>query len=168
MAAAHLFRFENFELDLRALELRKDGLKIKLEGQPLRILALLVERPGVLVTREDLRKGLWPGNTIVDFEHSINAAVKRLREALGDSADTPRFIETLPRRGYRFLQLVKPAQAAVSSRSRALRYGWHASLLALGVLLVGLLAICSLGLGVSQVKATAPNAPATTPTPAPR
>jgi len=106
---ARVFRFEDFELDLRTLELRKKEQKVKLEGQPLRILALLVERPGELVTREELRTELWPRNTIVDFEHSINAAMKRLREALGDCAERPRFVETLPRRGYRFLQPVKTA-----------------------------------------------------------
>jgi len=132
-------RFENFELDVHALELSKNGLKTKLEGQPLRILALLVEKPGQLVTREDLRKQLWPGNTIVDFEHSINAAMKRLREAIGDSADSPRFIETLPRRGYRFLQPVTPL-SPVSPPSWRRRYSWQASLLAVGILLVGLVA----------------------------
>src|SRR6266850_4154413 len=96
-------RFGSHEVDLRAGELRRSGVKVKLEGQPLQILALLVERPGQLVTREELRQRLWPGRTIVDFEHSINAAVKRLREALEDSAETPRFVETLPRRGYRFI-----------------------------------------------------------------
>lgn len=115
---ARVFHFENFELDLRTLELRKNEQKVKLEGQPLRILALLVERPGELVTREELRNELWPGNTIVDFEHSINAAMKRLREALADSAETPRFIETLPRRGYRFLQPVKAIAPMPSSGPR--------------------------------------------------
>jgi TolB-like protein/DNA-binding winged helix-turn-helix (wHTH) protein/Tfp pilus assembly protein PilF len=104
---ARVFQFENFELDLRTLELRKNDQKVKLEGQPLRILALLVERPGELVTREELRNELWPRNAVVDFEHSINAGIKRLREALGDCAESPRLIETLPRRGYRFLQPVK-------------------------------------------------------------
>ena len=136
-AAAHLFRFETFEFDRRALELRRAGVKVKLEGQPLRILGMLVERPGELVTREDLRKQLWPGNTIVDFEHSINAAMKRLREALGDSAETPRFIETLPRRGYRF----RPSVTSVGAHAapRAHRYGWQAALVAL--VAIGLLAI---------------------------
>jgi len=136
-AAAHLFRFETFEFDRRALELRRAGVKVKLEGQPLRILGMLVERPGELVTREDLRKQLWPGNTIVDFEHSINAAMKRLREALGDSAETPRFIETLPRRGYRFRPAVTSVAAQAVSRPR--RYGWPAALSALA-LAIGLLA----------------------------
>ena len=136
-AAGHLFRFESFEFDRRALELRRAGVKVKLEGQPLRILGMLVERPGELVTREDLRKQLWPGNTIVDFEHSINAAMKRLREALGDSAETPRFIETLPRRGYRFRPEVTPVGSRAAPRAR--RYGWQAALVAL-VVAIGLLA----------------------------
>jgi TolB-like protein/DNA-binding winged helix-turn-helix (wHTH) protein/Tfp pilus assembly protein PilF len=144
--AVHLFRFDALEFDVRALELRKAGVKIKLEGQPLRILALLIERPGELVTREDLRKQLWPGNTIVDFEHSINAAMKRLREALGDSAETPRFIETLPRRGYRFLQPMKSLDAQAIPPARVRRYGWQASLLSIGLLLIGLLAVNAFGL----------------------
>lgn len=143
-AATHLFQFDPFEFDRRALELRRGGVKIKLEGQPLRILGMLVERPGELVTREDLRKQLWPGNTIVDFEHSINAAMKRLREALGDSAETPRFIETLPRRGYRFRQPVNSAGAPAVPRVR--RYGWQAGLLALGILAIGLVAVNAFGL----------------------
>jgi len=143
-AAAHLFRFDTFEFDRRALELRRSGVKVKLEGQPLRILDMLVERPGELVTREDLRRQLWPGKTIVDFEHSINAAVTRLREALGDSAETPRFIETLPRRGYRFRQPGESTGAPAVPLAR--RYGWQASLLALGVLAIGLFAVNAFGL----------------------
>jgi TolB-like protein/Tfp pilus assembly protein PilF len=128
------------------LELRKAGVKIKLEGQPLRILALLIERPGELVTRDDLRKQLWPGNTIVDFEHSINTAMKRLREALGDAAETPRFIETLPRRGYRFLQPVIPIRTTAVPPARPRRYGWQASLLSIGLLLIGSIAVNAFGL----------------------
>jgi len=90
-------------VNLHTRELRKNGSKIKLEGQPFQILVLLLERPGNLVTREELEQKLWSPGTFVDFEHSINAAVKRLREVLGDSADSPHFIETLPRRGYRFI-----------------------------------------------------------------
>src|SRR4029077_8172527 len=96
-------RFGAFEADLRSGELRKDSIKVKLEGQPFQVLAALLERPGQLVTREELQKELWPNETFVDFEKGINAAVKRLRLALGDSTEKPRFIETLPRRGYRFI-----------------------------------------------------------------
>ncbi|HKM49381.1 MAG TPA: winged helix-turn-helix domain-containing protein [Terriglobales bacterium] len=96
-------RFSSFELDLRARELRKHGLRIKLQDQPFQILALLLERPGEVVTREELRDRLWPADTFVDFDHSLNSAVKKLRQALNDDPDVPRFIETLPRRGYRFI-----------------------------------------------------------------
>ena len=96
-------RFSSFELDLRAGELRKHGLRIKLQDQPLQILAFLLEKPGEVVTREQLRDRLWPADTFVDFDHSLNSAVKKLRQALNDDPDVPRFIETLPRRGYRFI-----------------------------------------------------------------
>ena len=97
-------RFGAFELDLRAGELRKQGVKVKLQEQPFQILAMLLERPGEVVTREELRKRLWPSDTFVDFDHSLNKAVNKLREALGDSAENPRFIETLAKRGYRFIK----------------------------------------------------------------
>ena len=96
-------RFGAFEVDLHAGELRKSGIRIRLADQPLHILALLLEHPGELVTREELRQRLWPAHTFVDFENGLNAAVKRLREALGDSATNPRYIETVPRHGYRFI-----------------------------------------------------------------
>ena len=96
-------RFGVFELDLRSRELRKKGVRIKLQEQPLQVLQLLLEKPGDLVTREELRQRIWPSDTFVDFEGGVYNAVKKLREALGDTAGTPRFIETLPRRGYRFL-----------------------------------------------------------------
>jgi len=101
-------RFGEFELDERARELRTGTTRIRLQDQPFEILRLLLRRPGEIVTREELRRQLWPDGTYVDFEHSLNAAVKRLRAALGDDADNPRFVETLPRRGYRF---VAPAAA---------------------------------------------------------
>lgn len=103
-----LIRFGVFELDLRSGELQKQGRKIRLEGQPVQILICLLETPGELVTREELHRKLWPADTFVNFEQSLNAAVKRLRQALGDSAESPRFVETLPRRGYRF---IAPVQA---------------------------------------------------------
>jgi len=96
-------RFGLFELDLRAAELRRNGVRVKLQEQPFQILAHLLERPGDVVTREELRERLWPANTFVDFDHSLNAAIRRLRDALGDSAENPRFVETVARRGYRFL-----------------------------------------------------------------
>jgi len=98
-----IFRFSTFELNLHTGELRQRGQKIKLQEQPLQVLAALLERPGELVTREELRSKLWPADTFVDFDHSLNAAIKRLRDALGESADAPVFIETVARRGYRFI-----------------------------------------------------------------
>lgn len=96
-------RFGDFELDVRAGELRRDGARVLLAEQPLRLLEVLLEHPGVVVSREQLRQRLWPADTFVDFEHGLNAAVKRLRDALGDAAEAPRFIETVPKRGYRFV-----------------------------------------------------------------
>jgi DNA-binding winged helix-turn-helix (wHTH) protein len=96
-------RFGPFEADLQTQELRKQGRRLRLPGQSFQILKRLLERPGELVTREELRAALLPSDTFVDFEHGLNAGVNRLREALGDSADSPRFVETLPRRGYRFI-----------------------------------------------------------------
>jgi DNA-binding winged helix-turn-helix (wHTH) protein len=96
-------RFGAFEVDLRSGELHKLGIKIKLHDQPFQILAMLLEHPGELVTREQFQQKLWPANTFVDFDVGLNSAIKRLRDALGDSAEHPRFVETLPRRGYRFI-----------------------------------------------------------------
>ena len=96
-------RFGVFELDLTAGELRKSGVKLRLQGQPFQVLALLLERAGDVVTREELQQKLWPSDTCVDFDHSLNTAVNKVREALGDSASSPRYVETLARRGYRFI-----------------------------------------------------------------
>ncbi len=109
-------RFGTFEIDLRARELRKGGIRIRLQDQPFEILALMLERPGEVVTREELRQRLWPAGTFVDFEHSLNAAIKRLRAALGDDAENPRFVETLHKRGYRFIAMVE-AERGQPSRS---------------------------------------------------
>src|SRR6187397_975256 len=98
-----LVRFGVFEADLRAGELRKNGVKVRLPGQPFEVLEVMLERPGEVVTREELQKGLWPHGTFVDFDHSLNNAINKIREALGDSAESPRFVETLARRGYRFI-----------------------------------------------------------------
>src|SRR5919106_4171741 len=110
-------RFGVFELDLNTGELRKAGAKINLADQPFQVLEALLDRPGDLVTREELRQRLWPAETFVDFDQGLNAAVRRLRDALGDSADVPRFVETLPRRGYRFIAPV--AGAAVVEQPSA-------------------------------------------------
>jgi len=100
---AQAIRFGEFELDVRAGELRKGERRIRLQEQPLQILLMLLEHPGEVVTREEIRKRLWPNDTIVEFEHSIGTAIMKLRQALGDEAGTPRYVETLPRRGYRFI-----------------------------------------------------------------
>jgi DNA-binding winged helix-turn-helix (wHTH) protein len=113
-----ILRFDLYALDLRAGELFKGGRKIKLQEQPFRILAMLLERPGELVTREELRQRLWSEDTFVDFEHSLNTAIKKLRRALCDEADKPRFVETLPRRGYRFVgSLVDDAPPSLQTSS---------------------------------------------------
>lgn len=98
-----ILRFDVFELNPRAGELHKSGRKVKLQVLPVRVLAILLEMAGQVVTREDLREKIWPADTFVDFEHSLNTAIAKLRRALNDEADKPRFIETLPRRGYRFV-----------------------------------------------------------------
>lgn len=108
-----ILRFADYALDLRAGELHKGGRKIKLQEQPFQILAILLQHPGEVVTREELRQKLWPENTFVDFDHSLNTAIKKLRQALGDGADKPRFIETLPRRGYRFVGALTDNEAPV-------------------------------------------------------
>ena len=107
-----LLRFDAFELDVQSRELRRGQARTRLQEQPFEILRLMLERPGDVVTREELRQRLWPNGTFVDFEHSLNAAIKRLRAALGDNADEPRFVETLPRRGYRFIARHDAAVAA--------------------------------------------------------
>lgn len=106
-SATSTLRFSVFEADVVTGELRKNGRRVRLQEQPFQVLTILAQRPGELVTREELVKALWPDGTFVDYDHSLNTAVNRLREVLGDSASSPRFIETLPRRGYRFLAELK-------------------------------------------------------------
>src|ERR1700685_3576617 len=110
LPTVRVLRFENFELDVHAGELRKRGLKLRVGGQPLKVLAALLIRAGDLVTREELRAEIWPADTFVDFDHSLHNAIARLRVVLGDSAEKPRFIETIPRRGYRFIGRLETAQ----------------------------------------------------------
>jgi DNA-binding winged helix-turn-helix (wHTH) protein len=105
--APRLVRFSVFEVDLDAGELFKQGRKVKLQGQRFDLLAALMERPGEVVTREELKEKVWPSDTIVDFDQGLNRAVNKIREALGDSAQSPQFLETLPRRGYRFIAPVQ-------------------------------------------------------------
>src|SRR4029077_16445365 len=108
-------RFGLFEVDLRAGELTKRGLRIRLQEQPFQVLAMLLARPGELVTRAELREKIW-GQTVVDFDHGLNKAINKIREALGDSAENPRFVETVARRGYRFLADATPIDAAADRR----------------------------------------------------
>jgi|SRR6516225_11351033 len=108
-------RFGVFEVDLRAGELRKRGLQVRLQEQPFQVLVTLMEHPGEVVTREELQKKLWPADTFVDFDHGLNKAINKIREALGDSAESPRFVETVARRGYRFLAEVRIADATPAS-----------------------------------------------------
>lgn len=121
-----VIRFGTFEVDLRSGELRKAGVRLALQDQPFRILTMLLARPGEVITREALRQALWPADTFVDFEHGLNAAVRRLREALGDDAEAPRFVETVPRRGYRFIAPVDDARRtpAPASTPTSLRSRW--------------------------------------------
>jgi cholera toxin transcriptional activator len=109
---AQRYRFGVFEADPATGELRRQGLRIKLNAQPFQVLCLLLERPGALLTREEISRELWPDGTFVDYEHGVNSAVNRIREALGDTAGNPRFVETLARRGYRF---VAPVERIASS-----------------------------------------------------
>ena len=117
--SASQFRFGEFEADLRSGELRKNGIRIKVQEQPFQILASLLERPGDVVTRDELRKRLWPAGIHLDFENGLNIAVKKLRQALGDDSETPRFIETLPKRGYRFIAPVQSVMPPPSSEAFA-------------------------------------------------
>jgi DNA-binding winged helix-turn-helix (wHTH) protein len=143
-----LIRFATFEVDLDSGELRRNGLKLKLSGQPFQILAILLERPGTVVTREELQKRLWP-DTFVDFDHNLNSAVNRIREVLGDSAESPRFVETVPKRGYRFIAPVaapsaqtdqttveKPADPSKKPRNRLY---FRVAIFGAGVLAAGLI-----------------------------
>jgi DNA-binding winged helix-turn-helix (wHTH) protein len=112
---ACLYRFGPFEFDRDSGELRKHGLRLRLVGQPVDVLTLLLERRGELVRREELQKRLWPADRFVEFEHGLNAAVMRLREVLGDAADKPRYIETAPRRGYRFIAPLETVESRLAN-----------------------------------------------------
>jgi Tol biopolymer transport system component/DNA-binding winged helix-turn-helix (wHTH) protein len=120
-----LLRFENFQVDLRTGELRKAGVKLKFGGQPFQVLSILLEHPGEVVTRDELQKRLWP-DTFVDVDHNLNTAINKIREVLGDSAESPRFVETLPRRGYRFIgELESPIQPVIPVVTVETDNGWH-------------------------------------------
>src|SRR6266481_3559314 len=132
-----LLRFGVFEVDLRAGELRKQGKRIKLQEQPFQVLAVLLQRPGEVVTREELRSQNWPPDTFVDFDNSLNTAINKLREALGDSADNPRFIETLPRRGYRFIAPVSSLGIEKRAPDPAPHSGWKIVFAVMAVFAIG-------------------------------
>src|ERR1700751_1004693 len=116
-----VFRFGTFEVDVRAGEVRKQGVRIKLREQPFHVLTVLLQRSGEVVTREELRSQIWAADSFVDFDNSLNTSINKLREALGDSAENPRFIETLPRRGYRF---IAPVTFDNRKESAVTRTGW--------------------------------------------
>jgi TolB-like protein/DNA-binding winged helix-turn-helix (wHTH) protein/tetratricopeptide (TPR) repeat protein len=137
---ARIVRFGKFEVNLQSGELRRQGQKIRLQEQPFQVLAALLERPGEIVTREELRTKLWPADTFVDFDHSLNAAIKRLRDALGESAEAPMFIETMSRRGYRFVGGIAPeARQAETTRVPIKRWGLRVAAAAMVLVAVLLL-----------------------------
>ena len=137
-------RFSSFELDPQSGELRKAGVLVGLQEQSLKVLVELLERPGDLVTREQLRQRLWPNGTFVDFEHGLNAVINRLRETLGDSAESPRFIQTVPRRGYRFIAPVEGGVAVTGSgaRNRRSRPSNRASVSWMAIGAAGIVLVC--------------------------
>src|SRR4029077_17252133 len=141
-------------------ELRRNGVKVKLQEQPFQVLTMLLERPGEVISREEMQRRLWPADTFVDFDHSLNAAIKRLRDALRDSADNPRFVETLARRGYRFVAPVAGAVPGVGKAGGIARSGpsYIARWVAGTLVIVG---VCIVVGGHSEH-----NGPATSPTPA--
>jgi TolB-like protein/DNA-binding winged helix-turn-helix (wHTH) protein len=131
--ASRRLRFDDFELDVRAGELRRQGVRLRLRGQPLQVLEILLKHAGDMVTREELQSRIWPADTFVDFDHSLHNAIARIRDVLGDSAENPRYIETLPRRGYRYIGPVEDAQAPPASAEKANDAGKVMSLAAPGM-----------------------------------
>jgi cholera toxin transcriptional activator len=129
-SAGKIVRFGVYEVDLVSGELRKNGTRIRLQEQPFQVLTMLLERPGEMVTREELRSKLWPADTFVDFDHSLNTAVNKLREALGDAAANPRFVQTVARRGYRFIAPLQGNGVASGKTegSAATGLAWHPDL----------------------------------------
>ncbi|MEO7837084.1 MAG: FHA domain-containing protein [Acidimicrobiales bacterium] len=124
-ASTQVIRFGMFEANPRTGELRRKGLKVRLQDQPFQVLAMLLDRAGELVTREELRLKLWPDSVFVDFDHGLNKAVNKIRRALGESADNPRFVETLPRRGYRFIAAIEGVdRRPETARAGAFRVIW--------------------------------------------
>jgi DNA-binding winged helix-turn-helix (wHTH) protein len=115
-----VFRFGLFEADMGTGELRKAGVRLRLQEQPFQVLALFLERPGEVISREEIQKKLWPSGTFVDFDHSLNTAINKIREVLGDSASNPQFVETLAKRGYRFIAPVSSGTAVAAEKQETL------------------------------------------------
>src|SRR6266403_276801 len=138
-------RFGVFEVDLRSGELRKQGVRIKLQEQPFHVLKILLERPGEVVTREEFRAAIWQSDTFVDFDNGLNTSINKLREALGDSADSPRFVETLPRRGYRFIAPI----TGVDGTTRGTGAGVSPVTAKRGRKIVGAVAVAVLAVGIT-------------------
>ena len=140
-----MLRFGEFELDQDAAELRRNGTRVSLPEQPFRLLTVLLERPGTIATRDQLRERLWGADTFVDFDHGLNAAVKRLRDALGDSAEQPRYIETVPKRGYKFIatldgNVTAPTEPEAAAASSGRRWLWLGVGVGVAVVVIGLVA----------------------------
>lgn len=149
---AQTVRFGVFELDVRAGELRKRGVKVSLQGLPVQVLIILLENPGQVVTRDDLRTRLWPADTFVDFDHSLHNAIARLREALGENASSPRFVETLPRRGYRFIGSLESPIVPQEARTRVAPRGESRRALLPAVLVLLGIVGCLVGLNIGGVR----------------
>src|SRR4029077_7688909 len=144
-----VIRFATFEVDLQAQELRKGGLRLKLTGQPFQVLAILLEQPGVVVTREELQKRLWP-DTFVDVDHNLNTAINKIREVLGDSAENPRFVETLPRRGYRFIAPVEDTHISSGLPSSKMPVQQRSWILRLSIPFLSILLLAAAGVFFSK------------------
>ena len=140
-----VLRFGIFEVDLKACELRKAGVKQKLPGQPFQVLRALLERPGQVVTREEFRELIWPANTFVDYDLALKKAINRLRDVLGDSADSPRFIETVPRQGYRFLAQVQALEATQPIPAADRRANWKLAAVLAAAFAAALLVVFNVG-----------------------
>ena len=157
-ASQRIVCFGAFEFDRESGELRKHGLRIKLQGQPIDVLTMLLQHPGEVVTREEIQKRLWPADTYVDFEHSLNAAIKRLRAALGDSAQAPRFVETLARRGYRFIAPVShPAEEVPQATEGNQKPGGRGRFGVLAAVIAGVLVLAIIGINFAGVRTTLHN-----------
>ena len=156
VGTSQVIRFATFEVDLQAQELRKAGLRLKLSGQPFQVLAILLEQPGVVVTREELQKRLWP-DTFVDVDHNLNTAINKIREVLGDAAENPRFVETLPRRGYRFIAPVEDTYISSGLASSKMPVQQRSWILRLSIPFLSILLLAAVGVFfLKRIKSPAP------------